>query len=84
VEPGADDAPLGAIDVGAEGANPPTRRRCRESMKWLGSAGHDSSMLRPTTPGDTVPALGSSGAMDLGVARFLLPSYLGSTFPPVN
>jgi hypothetical protein len=71
VGPGADDAPLGAISIGADGADPRlgnfARNLHHDLLKW----GTDSGMPGHTTPGDMVPALGFSGVVGPAVAGLL-------------
>jgi hypothetical protein len=84
VEPVADDAPLSADSIEADGA-----------CLWLDDAigglcqdlvvlGVGPSMPGCTTPGDVVPAPEFSGAMSPGVARLHLAGSLGSLSPPIN
>jgi hypothetical protein len=63
VEPGADDVPVGTINVGADGADPRSGDNAGSPRRDLVVRGTDSCTLRHTTLGDTVLALGSSGAM---------------------
>jgi hypothetical protein len=84
VEPSADDAPLGTICVGLDGADPQPGDDagipCRDLVVW----GTDSGTPGHTTPGNTVSTPGSSGAMGLGVAGLLLLGYPGSSFSHIN
>jgi hypothetical protein len=84
VEPGVDDAPLGAVSIEANRAGPRPSDDVKSPFHDLVVWGTDSSMLGHKSPGDTVPAPGSSGAVGSGVAKLLLSGYLGSSFPPVK
>jgi hypothetical protein len=84
VEPNIDNALLGTISVGAGRANPQpcddTGSPRHELVVW----GTDIGMPGHTTPGDTVLAPGSTGAVGPGVAGLLLPGYPVSPSPPIN
>jgi hypothetical protein len=81
VEPGADDVPVGTINVGADGADPRSGDNAGSPRRDLVVRGTDSCTLRHTTLGDTVLALGSSGAMGPGVVGLLMLGYPDSPFP---
>jgi hypothetical protein len=83
-EPGADDVPLGAISIEADGVGPPLGDNVGSPCRDLLVRGIDSSTPGQTTSGDTIPAPKSSGAMGLGLIGLLLSGYPDNSFLPVN
>jgi hypothetical protein len=84
VEPDADDALLGAVSVGADGADPwpgdDAKCLCRVLVL------HGASPERPgyTAPGNMVLAPGLPGVVGPGLAELLLSSSPGSPSPSIN
>jgi hypothetical protein len=84
VETGADDAPLGTVNIEADEADPRPSDDGRSPHCDLVVRGTDSGMPGHTTPNDTVLVPGSSGTMGLGVSGLLLMGYPSSPFSPIN
>jgi hypothetical protein len=80
----ASNALLGTISVEVDGAYPQPGNDAGSPHQHLVVRGANSGMLGHTTLGDMVLALGSSGAMDLGIVGLLLSGYLDSPLLPVN
>jgi hypothetical protein len=84
VEPATNNVPLGADSIEADGVGPWPDDDAGGLHRDLAVPGDGPSSPGFTTPCDAVPALGSIGAVGLGVAGLLLPGYLGFWSPPVN
>jgi hypothetical protein len=84
VELSADDAPVGPINVGADGVDPRSGDDAGTLHRDLVVWGTDSCTPGHTTLGNTVPTLESSGAVGPGVVGLLLSGYPDSPFSPVD
>jgi hypothetical protein len=83
-ELGADDVPLGAVSIEANGAGRPSGDNVVSPRCYLVLQGVDSGTPGQTYQGGMVLAPEYSGVVGPGVAGLLLSGYPGSPFLPVN
>jgi hypothetical protein len=82
--PGANGTSLESVSVELDGASPRPSEDTRGSLQDLVMHGAGLRMPGSVGLGETIPAPGSSGTADLGVARLPLVGSPGFLLPPID